>query len=200
MKKINKIIFYLSIIILIILFISIKISNFPFSLMYFSGCGDSSVCGIISADIVIFILILLAMISSLFIVNTKRITMLIIIYIFSIILILWVGSFEKGRCRAVNNYNIQAIKDIEIKQIIYYSINGVYANNYTELGITEKKDSNTNKIIADKDGVGFDGGDNDPNTWSARVFIKQPKFKYCRLLSDGYWLTCNQDGCDNVIK
>jgi hypothetical protein len=85
-------------------------------------------------------------------------------------------------------------------QEMFYIKNTRYADTQRELtegGFLENALKNwaTEQEFADKDGIGIEGSDNDPETWLVTTFIPVTKFKWCKKIETGYWYTCNQKGC-----
>ena len=83
-------------------------------------------------------------------------------------------------------------------QDMFYWENHRYADTQEELGLIDKKlkDWVTDEELTDRDGNGIEGGDNDPETWSVTAYIPYREIgSWCRLVSEGYWFTCNQNGC-----
>ena len=85
-------------------------------------------------------------------------------------------------------------------QELFYDEYLRYADTQDELvntGFLSKKIINplTDKEFTDKDGSGIEGGDNEPKTWSIAVYIPKKEFKWCKLVSGGFWYTCDQYGC-----
>ncbi len=89
-------------------------------------------------------------------------------------------------------------------QELFYDKNGRYAETQKELindsGFKYDKplffNYLTGKELTDKDGKGIEGGDNDPNTWSVSAYFPRVKVgAWCKITSEGYWFTCNQDKC-----
>lgn len=98
---------------------------------------------------------------------------------------------------------VSDVKQIAVAQEAFHKRHGRYADSWDEIIESGElrqrvKYWKTEKELADADGYGFEGGDNDPQTWSvvAPEFIPDIKIdKWCRLVRKGYWLSCDQDGC-----
>ncbi len=94
------------------------------------------------------------------------------------------------------------ITSLRAPQELFYDDNGRYANTQEELieagFISEKlKNRMTGEEYTDKDGSGIEGGDDNPKTWEIVTFIPTKQFdNWCKRVKEGYWITCNQDGCE----
>ncbi len=90
---------------------------------------------------------------------------------------------------------------LKSSQEIFYAQNHRYADTQEELidaEIIDEKSKNriTEKELTDRDGNGIEGGDNDPETWSVTTYIPYKEIDtWCRVVSEGHWFTCNQNGC-----
>ncbi|MFH1643164.1 MAG: hypothetical protein ABH967_00805 [Patescibacteria group bacterium] len=108
-------------------------------------------------------------------------------------------SFGCSRCKPSWMRTIADMRQLSVAQEIFYKKNNKYADTQEELMeiISVKfKELETGKEITDKDGKGIEGGDNDPETWSATCHMSYKEFNdWCRLTDEEYWYTCNQDGC-----
>jgi len=108
------------------------------------------------------------------------------------------------RCSPYWRSTMPNINSLRVAQEMFFSEKNRYADTQEELiesGIMTAKvkffdDKRIEKEFTDKDGSGIEGGDNDPKTWSATAYVPSKEVsKWCMLISNGYWYTCNQDGC-----
>ena len=135
--------------------------------------------------------------------NATLVKILIVSIIFSLLIGLHFLLFGCSRCKPDWMRTIADMKQLSITQEIFYKKNNRYADTQEELmetlGISVKFTDITdsiNKELTDQDGKGIEGGDNNPETWSATCYMHYKEFNdWCRLIDKEYWYTCNQDGC-----
>ena len=116
-----------------------------------------------------------------------KILFLVLIVGFTLFYLLSSDLGNNGR-KSPGNQTISNMYQLRPAQEMFYELNHRYADTQEELieagFLTEKFiDEITNKELADRDGTGIDGSDNDPKTWLVTSHI------------DDFWFTCNQGGC-----
>ncbi|MFH1575348.1 MAG: hypothetical protein ABIB55_00150 [Candidatus Nealsonbacteria bacterium] len=119
------------------------------------------------------------------------------------IVVMWI-ILDQGCTLCAHSWTntLADMRQMHAAQEMFYEKNKRYADTQEELinevGIfTEKfKNTMTGEEFADKDGKGIEGGDNDPETWSAITYIFPEKFDgWCRRIEEGYWYICDQEDC-----
>lgn len=129
------------------------------------------------------------------------------ILLLSIILfVIFLGLISVNTARIKSRYacTMSGVAQSRVAQELFYDENGRYASTLEELfGSNYSRLINcfTGKELTDRDGVGIEGGDNDPNTWEVAAFIPQKEFgSWCKIKTGGYWYYCNQTGYCGVAK
>ena len=212
--KINLVIFIITAIFSIFLLVNFfnpKISIFGVSILTINECGDKFICN--SLDLLPFLIFITIILLLAGIIVRKNIKIELLKTIITLIIVLNLGiclllfSIRGASCGHIawRSGGSQLFQLAKIQEL-YRSDHGKYAESYNELFADGYASSSFNfynqGIISspvDSDGEGLEGSDNDPNTWSARVYIEVPQYNLCLKISDGYWLVCNQDGCYEEI-
>jgi len=170
-------------------------------------CGAGSIIPLLILSLMALIILSAFIMSIIYWLKKKVSTLtfigIFIFFIFSIFVILVVSvTFSGGRCLAHWARTLSDMKQLNTAQELFYLDNNRYADTQEEIidaGIVDNirfKNWFTAKELTDKDGEGIEGGDNDSHTWSATTYISYKEIdKWCRVVNEGYWYTCNQNGC-----
>jgi len=168
--------------------------------------GSGNICG--RDSFVPFVVILLIVLPPFILATIERIRKKISNKTFIGILILLVFSFfvviisSSGASRTPHwARTIREMTELRVAQEVFWIKHGRYADTQEELieaGFLREKLRNwvKDRDLTDRDGQGIEGGDDDPQTWSATAYIPRKEIdKWCRVISEGYWYTCDQTGC-----
>ena len=131
----------------------------------------------------------------------------IFIFILFFLLIIFIAFFMaismQGRCKTMSAKILSDLRIIAAAQEIFYQKNSRYADTQQELSelMSVAYDPVTKKEYTDEDGVGIEGGDDNPNTWSVQALLRDAvKREICLEeqpepeTSSSIGL-CNEDGC-----